>query len=249
MLSSRSSSSSALIGSIVFCSLSFFAPSQAFCIYEGDGCTLCDVVGPDINIICPDLCGPGRTFIYTGINILVDLIDSCSVTGCVDNHEDFPEEYNCARLKAPGTVPDRDRMEWVCSDVCPDTPPQSTSAPTGSPVAMPTDSPVVSTARPTPAPVATPQTQSPVVSTSSPTAAPQTQSPVVRTGRPTVTPQTQSPGMRGAPSAKPTNAPTQAPVTAALTTGMPTTNAPKPGIFSFVERFISWVISLFLGST
>ena len=190
------------------------SPAQAQfvgnCLYEGDGCTICDVGFPLINIVCPDLCGPGRDFIYAATNILVELLESCSVTGCVTS-DDFPQDqYQCFRVQSPDTIPDRSEMEWVCSDVCPTAttavPTQApiTEAPTLSPVTeAPTQAPI--TQAPTLAPVTEAPTQAPIMST-------RTMAPVAASApTPTMTPTTTS----TSESPKPTRpAPAESPETA-----------------------------------
>jgi len=134
------------------------------CLFEGDGCTTCTVepIWGSANITCPDICGPGRDLILVRIRDFIPpgipaVIESCTVSGCVDD-DNFPyDEFDCAKLRPETEVPDRSEMQWVCSDVCstataepPVTPPNAT------PVAPPTTTAAV----PTEVPEASPTTES-----------------------------------------------------------------------------------------
>jgi len=201
------------ITTILLCGALFLSSSPAHaqfvgnCLYEGDGCTICDVGFPNINIVCPDLCGPGRDFIYAATNILVDLIESCSVTGCVSS-DDFPQDqYTCFKVQSPDTIPDRSEMEWVCSDVCP-------TATTASPITeVPTEAPI------TPAPTLSPITEAPtqVPVTEAPTRSPITNTPTV------------APVAATTPTSSPVSeAPTQAPIVNTRTIAPVAASAPTP---------------------
>ena len=167
------------------------------CLFEGDGCTTCTVepIWGSATITCPDICGPGRDLILVRIRDFIPpgipaVIESCSVSGCVDD-DNFPnDEFDCFKLRPETEVPDRSEMQWVCSDVCPGAttdeaptteapidPPPTTSAPIASTNA-PTKAPVVPTPpTPTATPVAPPTTTA-AVPTEGPEAFPTTESPV-----------------------------------------------------------------------
>jgi len=136
------------------------------CLFEGDGCTTCTVepIWGSANITCPDICGPGRDLILVRIHDFVPpgipaIIESCTVSGCVDD-DNFPyDEFDCAKLRPETEVPDRSEMQWVCSDVCSTAtaePPVTPPTPNATPVAPPTTTAAV----PTEVPEASPTTES-----------------------------------------------------------------------------------------
>ena len=99
----------------------------AQCLYEGDGCSGCPISNGALewNLVCPDFCGPGRTFTfiqlvsYADFNALPVFTIVTEVSGCIDNDNflAFLDSkgayiYNFSREQQslPGT--------WSCQEVC-----------------------------------------------------------------------------------------------------------------------------------
>ena len=101
----------------------------AQCLYEGDGCSRCSISDDALvwNLVCPDFCGPGRTFTFIQLVSYADFNGFqtpvftivTEVSGCIDNDNflAFLDSkgayiYNFSREQQslPGT--------WSCQEVC-----------------------------------------------------------------------------------------------------------------------------------